>query len=333
MHIMEIGKSGIKTPRISMGTWAIGGGTWWGDNDDRESVRAIQCALDSGVKWIDTAPVYGLGHSEEVVGKALHGQRDKAILSTKCGLQWGSTNGTFHKMIEGTAIYRDLSAKGIRKSLEESLRRLNTDYIDVLYTHWQSEEPDFIPIEETMGELMKMKKEGKIRAIGASNVNINDIEEYLKFGQLDVIQEKYSMLDRKAEMLLLPFCETHNISVQAYSPLEQGLLTGKVSAETKLRPGDVRNNNIWWKQGNRDKVVDMLRSWKPLAEKYGCTIGNLVIAWTVMRSDSINMLCGARKTEQVSENVKAGLLQLDKEDYERMLKDSDEVICECKKNN
>jgi methylglyoxal reductase len=326
MTIMKIGKSGIKTPRISMGTWAIGGGTWWGDNDDSESIYAIHCAIENGIRWIDTAPVYGLGHSEEVVGKAIKGRRNQVILSTKCGLNWESTKGTYHKIIDNTAIYRDLSAKGIRRDVEESLKRLGTDYIDILYTHWQSEEPEHIPIEETMGELMKMKEEGKISAIGASNVNIAHIGEYMKFGQLDVIQEKYSILDRKAEMLMLPFCETYNISVQAYSPLEQGLLTGKVSTETKLRAGDVRNNNIWWQLANRGLVTSMLNSWKPIADKYNCTIGDLVIAWTVKRSKNINVLCGARKAEQVRENVKAEFIGLKESDYDRMTKEADNLL-------
>lgn len=325
MKTMEIGKSGIKTAAIGLGTWAIGGGVWWGDNDDNVSVRTIRNALDSGIGWIDTAPAYNLGHSEEVVGKALEGCRERAVLSTKCGLQWESKAGSFHKQIEGKDIYRDLSPAGIRKGLEESLRRLRTDHVDVLYTHWQSIEPALTPIAETMGELMKLKSEGKIRAIGASNVSVSHLEQYIRYGQLDVIQEKYSMLDRRLEQELLPFCEAHGISVQAYSPLEQGLLTGKVTLETALRPGDVRSGKKWWTQ-NRVSVVGMLDGWKDLAEKYERPIGNLVIAWTIRRGSSLNVLCGARKPEQVAENVRAGELELEQTDYERMTRDADRLI-------
>ncbi len=323
---MEIGSSGITAPAISMGTWAIGGGEWWGDNDDSDSVRAIRCALDHGVTWIDTAPVYGLGHSEEVVGKALKGRRGQVILSTKCGLHWDGTEGTYHKSVDGHDIYRDLSAQGIRRGLESSLKRLQTDYVDILYTHWQSVGPDKVPIEETMNELMKMKREGKIRAIGASNVNVLHLEEYLKYGQVDIIQEKYSMLDRAIETLLLPFCEYYRISVQAYSPLEQGLLAGKITMETKLSPGDVRNKNNWWKPENRIRVLNMLNGWKDLTRKYDCPVGNLAICWTAMRNKRMNVLVGARKEAQVLENVNAANIRLEEDDYKRMTKDLDALL-------
>ncbi len=326
MKTIKIGKSGITTPAIGMGTWAIGGGTWWGENDDSVSIKAIDCALEQGITWIDTAPVYGFGHSEEVVGKALKGKREKVILSTKCALQWENEAGSFHFSRDGHAVYRDLSATGIRRDLENSLRRLQTDYIDVLYTHWQSVEPCPTPIQETMGELEKMKKEGKIRAIGASNVNASQIEEYLKYGQLDVIQEKYSMVDRKLEKILLPLCESHDISVQAYSPLEQGLLTGKIGMDYVVKPGEVRDNRKWWVPENRKLVLEMLAGWSDLCKKYESTLGNLVIAWTIARSENINVLCGARKMEQVSENVKAGNIVLEKADMQRMTDDADRII-------
>jgi methylglyoxal reductase len=323
---MEIGKSGISVSAIGMGTWAIGGGTWWGENDDSRSVEAILCALDGGINWIDTAPVYGFGHSEEVVGRALKGRRNQVVLSTKCGLQWDDGKGTFHFARDGREVYRDLSAAGLRRDLENSLRRLGTDYIDVYYTHWQSTGPSAVPIAETMGELMKMKSEGKIRAVGASNVAVGHLEEYLKYGQLDVIQEKFSMMDRKPEQELLPFCLAHGITVQTYSPLEQGLLTGKIGMDYQVKPGEVRDHRKWWIPGNRRLVLDMLAGWGDLTEKYGCTVGNLVIAWTAARCASFNVLCGARKPEQVAENLKAGGLEIEKADLGRMTRDADAVI-------
>ena len=222
MKLLSIGKSDLKTPYIGMGTWAIGGGVWWGENDDVLSIHTVHEALDHGITWIDTAPVYGVGHSEEVVGKALKDRRHSAILSTKCGLEWRHETPCFHKIIEGKHIYRDLSAKSIRQDVEESLRRLQTDYIDLLYTHWQTPDLSLFPLEETMDTLMALKKEGKIRAIGASNVTPEQLELYCQYGQLDVIQEKYSLLDQRIRTDLLPTCQKHQVSIQAYSPLDKG---------------------------------------------------------------------------------------------------------------
>ena len=233
MKNLQIGKSGIEVPFLGMGTWAIGGGAWWGDNDDSLSVKAIQTAVEQGIRWIDTAPIYGLYHSEEVVGEAMkHIDRDKVVLSTKCGLEWRHETPVLHKVVDGVTVYRDLSAQSIIEDVEDSLRRLHTDHLDVLYTHWQSPDFGLYPLEATVEAMMKLKDQGKIRAIGASNVTSDIIRGYCKYGQLDVIQEKYSLLTRRVEKQLLPTCKELGVSVQAYSPLEQGLLTGKVTMDT-----------------------------------------------------------------------------------------------------
>ena len=290
MNTIKIGKSDINTPFMAMGTWAIGGGTAWGENDDKLSVRTIDEAIDCGITWFDTAPVYNLGHSEEVVGKALKGKRHNVLISTKCGLEWDYETPVFHKVMEGRNVYRDLSAKGIRKNLEDSLRRLQTDYIDIYYTHWQT--PDFAlyPLEETVGVLTELKKEGKIRAIGASNVTEDIIKGYCSLGQLDVIQEKYSILDSHIRSELAQVCEENKVSIQAYSPLEQGLLTGKVKADVKLAKGDVRNRNRFFSPENLPKVMRLLEHWEPLCLKYNCTMSNLVIACTAKTIDGLHVL-------------------------------------------
>lgn len=321
MNTIKIGKSDINTPFMAMGTWAIGGGTAWGENDDKLSVRTIDEAIDCGITWFDTAPVYNLGHSEEVVGKALKGKRHNVLISTKCGLEWDYETPVFHKVMEGRNVYRDLSAKGIRKNLEDSLRRLQTDYIDIYYTHWQT--PDFAlyPLEETVGVLTELKKEGKIRAIGASNVTEDIIKGYCSLGQLDVIQEKYSILDSHIRSELAQVCEENKVSIQAYSPLEQGLLTGKVKADVKLAKGDVRNRNRFFSPENLPKVMRLLEYWKPLCLKYNCTMSNLVIACTAKTIDGLHVLCGARKPEQIRDNSGALLLTLEQSDIDRMLED------------
>lgn len=321
MNTIKIGKSDINTPFMAMGTWAIGGGTAWGENDDKLSVRTIDEAIDCGITWFDTAPVYNLGHSEEVVGKALKGKRHNVLISTKCGLEWDYETPVFHKVMEGRNVYRDLSAKGIRKNLEDSLRRLQTDYIDIYYTHWQT--PDFAlyPLEETVGVLTELKKEGKIRAIGASNVTEDIIKGYCSLGQLDVIQEKYSILDSHIRSELAQVCEENKVSIQAYSPLEQGLLTGKVKADVKLAKGDVRNRNRFFSPENLPKVMRLLEHWKPLCLKYNCTMSNLVIACTAKTIDGLHVLCGARKPEQIRDNSGALLLTLEQSDIDRMFED------------
>ena len=325
MEKKMIGKSGLEASALSLGCWAIGGGEWWGNNDDLISIDTICRAVQLGVNWIDTARVYGFGHSEEVVGKALKLlPRRKMILSTKCGIQWYDDGGELHFMKEGHAVRRDLAPKAIRRDLELSLKTMGTEYVDVYYTHWQCKTYGLVPIEETMEELLKMKQEGKIRAIGASNTDLQILEDYIRAGQLDVIQEKLSILDRKSEELL-PFCEEHGIMLQTYSPIEQGLLAGKASDNYVPKPGEVRDGKTWWRPENIRRVNGMLAGWKDLTEKYQCTLANLCIKWNSMLSSNINVLCGARKVSQIEDIASSLDIALSKEDFERMKQDADAV--------
>lgn len=325
MEKKMIGKSGLEASALSLGCWAIGGGEWWGNNDDQISIDTICRAVQLGVNWIDTARVYGFGHSEEVVGKALKLlPRRKMILSTKCGIQWYDDGGELHFMKEGHAVRRDLAPKAIRRDLELSLKTMGTEYVDVYYTHWQCKTYGLVPIEETMEELLKMKQEGKIRAIGASNTDLQILEDYIRAGQLDVIQEKLSILDRKSEELL-PFCEEHGIMLQTYSPIEQGLLAGKASDNYVPKPGEVRDGKTWWRPENIRRVNGMLAGWKNLTEKYQCTLANLCIKWNSMLSSNINVLCGARKVSQIEDIASSLDIALSKEDFERMKQDADAV--------
>jgi methylglyoxal reductase len=322
MIYREIGRSGISCSAIALGAWAIGGGPFWGQTDDNESIRTINEALDAGVNLIDTAPGYGFGKSEEIVGKAVKGKRDRVVISTKCGLWWKDGRGAFKFELEGKKVNICLRPETIKIEVEDSLRRLDTDYIDILHTHWQSVEPDITPISETMGCLMEMKNEGKIRSIAASNVTIQDVRDYMKAGTIDAVQEKYSLLDRKLEDELLPFCRENQISVLVYSPLEQALLTGRYGKDTKL-PADVYRNNIpWFKHGNRERVIDMLESWHDLTEKYSCSLTRLVIAWTIAQNGITVALCGARHPEQILENVGAAELNIEEADLSRMRKEA-----------
>lgn len=327
MEKRQIGASGIQASVLGLGCWAIGGGSWWGENDDSTSIATIHRAVELGINWIDTAPAYGFGHSETVVGKALKGlQRDKVLISTKCGLQWYDDGGELHVVKDGHPIRRDLSPKAIRRDLELSLKHLDTDYIDIYYTHWQCMTYGLVPVAETLGELERMKEEGKIRAIGASNVNLQVLKDYVQAGQLDVIQEKFSMLDRKPEKELLPFCQEHGIMLQTYSPIEQGLLAGKISNDYKPKPGEVREGKFWWRPENIPEVNKMLAGWSDLTEKYNCTMANLVVKWTSMVSPNMNVLCGARKLSQIEDTAKSPDVPLTQEDFLRMKQDADALI-------
>ena len=321
MKTRKLGTTDIDASVVALGTWAIGGGTWWGESDDEQSIRAIHAAIEAGITLIDTAPVYGWGRSEEVVGKAIHDRRDKIVLATKCGLWWHDDTGeTFFEM-EGHTVKRTLGRDTIRQEIEFSLKRLRTDYIDLYQTHWPSLDPEHEPIAETMASLLELKKEGKIRAIGASNVDIPMIKEYQAAGVLDTIQPRYSMLDRAIEQELLPYCIEQGIGSLAYSPLEQGLLTGKITKDQTFKEGEFRNSLIWFKPENRSKVIDMLDGWKDLTEKYTCTLAQLVIAWTVEQPGITFALCGARKPEHSIQNAAAGDLDLDQQDIQRMRND------------
>lgn len=318
MLMREIGKTGVMASAVGFGTWAVGGGIIWGERDDDLAVRAIHEALDAGINLIDTAPVYGFGHSEEVVGRALKGRRDKVIVTTKCGLTWEGDQGSFFYSREGYTVLKNLSRAEVIRGCEESLRRLQTDYIDVFMTHWQSIPPFVTPISETMDALLQLKKEGKIRAIGASNVSVDQLKEYMSLGEVALVQEKYSMLDRRIEEEIMPFCEESGISIQAYSPLEQGILTGRFTMDTVLSENDVRNRSDHYKPENRQRIIGMLEGWRPLCEKYRCSMSSLVIAWTAAQSERFIVLCGSRKPEHARDNVQGGNIALDWEDLEKM---------------
>ncbi|NOY08328.1 MAG: aldo/keto reductase [Spirochaetes bacterium] len=319
MLYRPLGKSGIKASVVGLGTWAIGG--WmWGGTDEKAAISAIHAAIDSGINLIDTAPAYGFGVSEKIVGKAICDRRNKVVLATKCGLIWHKEEGEFffysdekrpHKEAIGKKIYRSLTPENIRYEIEQSLKRIGTDVIDLYQTHWQD---STTPIEETMNELLKLKKEGKIKAIGACNATVAQLDDYRKAGPLDIDQEGYSMLDRKPEKDLLPYCSKNNLAFLAYSPLAQGLLTGKISPERKFEDGDQRNMNPRFSLENRQKIAKMLEEFKLVAQKYNLTFAQLAIAWTVQQPGCTHALVGARRPEQAIENANAGNTVLADED-------------------
>jgi len=321
MQYRKLGMTDISVSVVGLGTWAIGGGPWWGATDDEESVRAIHAALDAGMNLIDTAPMYGYGRSETVVGRAIRDRRDAVVLATKCGLWWHDEQGALFFELEGHRIMRSLRPATIRQEIELSLQRLGTDYIDLYQTHWQVMSADPTPVAETMACLLDLQAEGKIRAIGVSNVDVAQLKDYLAAGRIESNQPKYSMLDRGLEAEVLPYCREHQVSILAYSPLEQGLLTGKFGMDRVFTEKEYRNNISWFRPERRQRVLQMLAGWSDLTARYGCTLGQLVIAWTVQQPGVTVALCGARHPEHAQENAGAGALCLEVADVARMRAD------------
>jgi methylglyoxal reductase len=322
----KLGHSEIDASVVGLGTWAIGG--WrWGGTDENLSIKAINAAIDNGVSLIDTAPAYGMGRSEEIVGKAIENRRDEVVLATKCGLVWHTQQGNHFFDNDGKPVHRHLGADSIRHELEQSLKRLRTDYIDLFITHWQD---PTTPVAETMGTLLELKAEGKIRAIGISNASVEDLAAYVAVGPVDAIQEKYSMLDRDIESSLLPLCAEHGVSTLSYSSLALGLLSGKIGPDRTFNGDDLRIGDPRFSMANREKIASLFDEIRPLAQSLDVTLAQLVIAWTVSQPGITYSLCGARNPEQASENAAAGNLSLSDEQIavtsaavDRYLKDMD----------
>jgi methylglyoxal reductase len=322
MKSRPLGSSNIQASVVGLGAWVLGGGSVWGkDPDDAESIRTLQAAIDQGMNLIDTAPAYGWGRSEIVLGKALKGRRDQAVVATKCGLWWEDARGSFFADFDGKAMYRSLRPDTLQIEIENSLRRLQIDCIDLYQTHWPSCPPDHTPIADTMAVLLKLKQQGKIRAIGVSNVSREELEENLRCAPVASDQFRYSMLCRDPEKEILPCCARNNVATLTYMSLEQGLLTGKVGMDRVFSPGEFRTNeawNPWYVPANRRKVLDLLTSWKLLTDKYACTLSQLVLAWTAAQPGVTHVLAGCRNQQQLADNIKAGDLAIEPADLARI---------------
>lgn len=314
MNTRKLGQSGIEVTPVALGTWGIGGWKWGGVEVDA-AIGSIRAAIEAGITLVDSAPAYGMGLSEEIVAKGLEGIREKVVLATKCGLVWHIGKGTYFFDQAGKPVYKYLGPESVRYELEQSLRRLRTDYVDLYQTHWQDVTT---PISATMETLMRLKEEGKIRAIGVCNVTVEQVEEYRKVGPVDVVQQKFSMLDRDMEKELLPYCRDHHIAVLAYSPLALGLLTGRIGPETKFKGDDLRLTNPRFTAENLKKVATMLDQFRPIARKHNCSMAQLAIAWTAAQPGITSVLCGSRHADYSRENAKAGDVALTHDDLNVM---------------
>lgn len=306
MKTRKLGWTDLNLSTIGLGTWAIGGGKWkfsWGPQDDRESISAIQRALELGINWIDTAAVYGLGHSEEIVGKAIRGLRKKPIIATKCERVWDKDGN----------ISGRLKKKSIRSEIEASLKRLKIEVIDLYQIHWPEPDEDIEEAWTTLGDLIK---EGKIRYGGVSNFNLQQLKRVQPIHPVASLQPPYSMLERGIEKKILPYCSANNIGVVTYSPMQKGLLTGKFTRERvkNLPKDDHRRRDPRFQEPELSANLKLVEHLRSIAEKSGRTVAQLAIAWVLRRPEVTAAIVGARRPSQIEETVVAGDWMLSKED-------------------
>ena len=322
MKVSAIGKSGISASVVGFGTAGIQETPSETNDSDKEIINTIHAAMDKGVNFIDTAPSYGWGRAESIIGRAISDRPDSVIIATKCGVLLDDRRGSFIGVKNGRKTYLSLEPPVIVEEVEASLRRLNRDYIDLLQCHKPAIPPAKTPIEETMNCLMNLKKEGKVRAIGISNVSLEELDSYRRAGELDSNQFRYSMLSRGAEQEQTPFCKKYDISGIAYWCLEQGLLAGGVGPDRVFSEDDFRNDAAdwlpWFRIENRRRLQGMFSGWKDLTEKYECSIGNISTAWTLGQPGVTHVLLGNRSAQQAISNAYAGSIRLEQEDIKRI---------------
>jgi aryl-alcohol dehydrogenase-like predicted oxidoreductase len=294
MQKRRLGNSDLDVTPIGFGAWAIGGGGWafaWGPQDDAESIATIREAIDLGINWIDTAAVYGLGHSEEVVAKALEGVRNRPYVFTKCGRVWDE-NKQIGKWIKGDSI---------RRECEASLKRLKVDVIDLYQMHWPEPDED---IEEGWQTMVKLKEEGKVRWIGVSNFSAEQMARVAKFGPITSLQPPYSMIRPEVEESVLPHCQSHNIGVIAYSPMASGLLTGAMTRERiAAMPADDwrKEKNKHYQEPLLTRNLNLVELLKKIGGRHGKTAGEAAVAWVLRHPAVTGAIVGARRPGQLKE--------------------------------
>jgi aryl-alcohol dehydrogenase-like predicted oxidoreductase len=309
--LRTLGNSDLQLTPIGFGAWAIGGGNWefaWGPQDDNESIEAIHRALDLGINWIDTAAIYGLGHSEEMVGKALKGYSGpKPYVFTKCSMRWHADR----------SIYRSLKAASVREEAEASLRRLQVETIDLYQIHWPNPEDE---IEEGWETLARLKAEGKVRWIGVSNFSVAQMERVQKIAPITSLQPPYSMLRRAIEQEQLPFAETHGIGVINYSPMASGLLTGAMTAErvAAFPEDDWRRRAVEFNEPRLSRnlrLVDLLRA---IGNDHNVNPGVVAVAWTLYHRAVTAAIVGGRSAVQVEGLAPALHFRLSEDEFARI---------------
>ncbi|MFW5961709.1 MAG: aldo/keto reductase [bacterium] len=313
MKYRNLGNSNLEISAVGLGTWAYGDDTF-GEVDDRQSIRAIKAAVDSGINLIDTAPAYGAGHAEKVVGQAIEGIRDKVVIATKCGV---------HR--EGQKYVNDLTPKRIRKEIEDSLRRLNIEQIDLYQIHWP--DPD-TPLKDSVEELLKLKKEGKFKYLGVSNFGVDLMNQITGMTDIISLQPHYSLLKRDIEAEIIPYLRENNLGSLTYGTLGGGIL----SAKYKQRPEfDEEKDNRdgfypFFKKENWPQTQSLISLLEDIADKYRQTPAQIAINWAIKRPGITTALVGAKNEKQAAENAAAADFDLREEDMSALTQESDKVI-------
>ncbi len=306
MQSKPLGNSGLQLSRIGLGTWAMGGGDWkfgWGPQDDRESIATIHRALALGINWIDTAPAYGLGHCEEVVGQALAGLKERPLIATKCGRVWDQQR----------QLSPRLKRQSIQAEIEDSLRRLGVDTIDLYQMHWPQPDED---IEEGWRTVADVIRQGKVRHGGVCNFNLAQLERIRPIHPIASLQPPYSLLNRGVEADLLAYCQTHGIGVVAYSPMQKGLLTGKVNRPwiDALPAADHRHNDAQFQEPRLSANLTFVDGLRRIADQHGRSVAQLAIAWVLRRAEVTAAIVGARRPSQIEATIGAADWQLAPDD-------------------
>jgi len=302
MQTRQLGQTDLFITPLGFGSWAVGGGGWqfgWGAQDDRESIAAINRALDLGINWIDTAAVYGLGHSEEIVAKALKQRAERPYIFTKCSMVWDEQGNIGHS----------LKRNSIRREVEDSLRRLQVEVIDLYQIHWPNPEAD---IEEGWSTLSELKREGKVRYIGVSNFSVEQLQRVTNIERVDSLQPPYSLIRPEVEDRILPFCEKNDIGVIVYSPMMSGLLSGRMTRERiyKLPEDDWRKHNVEFQDPRFSRNLWLAELLKNIGRSHGLSAGEIAIAWTLRLSAVTGAIVGGRNPDQVDGIVGAADFRL-----------------------
>ncbi|MFH1305237.1 MAG: aldo/keto reductase [Candidatus Omnitrophota bacterium] len=304
MEYRKIGRSNLEVSAVCLGSWVFGGDCW-GEVDDARSERVVREAVEKGINFIDTAPVYGDGHAERIIGRALHGISDKVIIATKCGLEG-----------KGASIKHNLSAAFIKEEVENSLKRLGVDVIDLYQCHWP--DPN-TPLEETFSTLKGLIEEGKIRHIGVSNFDRTLLERASSLAPIISDQMQYSLLDRGIERDLIPFCEANGISVLSYGPLAGGILTGKYKKPPNFPKGDARSFFYkYYREPAWTKAMELVDILGEIAEKRHVPIADIAISWVLSCPEVASCIVGCRTPQQLDENIRAAGIRLKEEELAKI---------------